>query len=162
MRGYARGVNAGDDTAINSLHRADTLPMGAVPDPAPDLVDGTVYVVRRNRRHLMAGRVLGRIDAHSGHQARSRAAGHLGVALLPWQPLDEDAGWWTATGLLVEQYALVEHANRWLLLGDVTRIPRPRVVTDEDAQMWAEDVLRTGSPLRWERGSKSTWFSSNS
>lgn len=144
-------MTAGDDTAINSLHRADTLPMGVVPDQAAEPVDGTVYVVRRLRGHLVAGRVLARIDAPTGKQARSRAARHLGVPLLPWQLLDEDdpdAGWWTASGLLVEQYAVFEHASRWLLLGDVTRSPHPHM-----------DVLRTETPMSRPA---STWFSSDS
>ncbi|MGP3962776.1 hypothetical protein ACTWPT_42965 [Nonomuraea sp. 3N208] len=138
-------------------------PERAAPTPAET---GSVYVLRRHRRHLVAGTLLARMPRVSTTpQAKSWAARQVAARLRPWEPFDEadpDGGWHTTSGLLVEQYALYRHPGGWHLLGVVSRIPRPRIVTDEDAKAWAADVLRPVAPLTWERGpvtvGATTWY----
>ncbi|TMR23238.1 hypothetical protein ETD86_09020 [Nonomuraea turkmeniaca] len=135
----------------------------AAPAPAQT---GTVYVLRRHRQHLVAGIVLARMPrACTTSMAKSWAARQVVARLRPWEPLDEadpDGGWHTTSGLLVEQYALFRHPGGWYLLDVVSRVPRPRIVTDDDAQAWAADVLTPDTPLSWERGpatvSATTWY----
>ncbi|WP_127939527.1 hypothetical protein [Nonomuraea polychroma] len=136
------------------------------PDRAAPAETGTVYVLRRHRRHLVAGILLARMPRLcTTPQAKSWAGRQVAARLRPWEPFDEadpDGGWHTTSGLLVEQYALYRHPGGWHLVGVVSRIPRPRIVTDDDAQAWAADVLRPAGPLSWERGpatvSATTWY----
>ncbi|MGN9844298.1 hypothetical protein ACTMTI_39855 [Nonomuraea sp. H19] len=145
----------------------NTQPMAVsdhVPRPAR-----TVYVLRRHRRHLLVGRLLGQSRrALSDHRAKiwaTRQAGGGTTSLLPWKLLDDAdpaGGWHTTSSLLVEQYALYRHPGGWNLLGAVTRVPRSRIADDDDVKAWTADALHTPAPLSWDRGpvtqTTTTWY----
>jgi hypothetical protein len=111
-------------------------------------LDLRTYVLRRHRRHLVVGTLLSHTPRTlTNHQAQywaTRQATTGTILLLPWKLFDEadpDGGWHTISGLLVEQYALYRHLDGWHLLGAVTRVPRRRIATDDDAKAWAAEVL---------------------
>jgi hypothetical protein len=145
----------------------DTQPIAAC--AAASRATDTGYVLRRQRRHLVVGTLLQCTPrALTNRQAKTwvtRQVTTTKTSLLPRKLFDEadpDGGWHTSSSLLVEQYALYRHPDGWQLLGAVIRVPRPRIVTDDDAKAWAADALKRLAPLSWALGlvtqSTTTWY----